>query len=323
MKTLYPTPEPYAVHRWDVDERHCLYVEECGNRLGLPVIFLHGGPGSGCKVHHRCFFDSRRYRIILFDQRGCGRSTPEGELGRNTTLHLLSDLETIRSKLHISRWLLFGGSWGATLALLYAQKHADRVSGMILRGTFLARQRDLDWYIRDGVNRIYPEEWERLVAHIPDEERSDLIAAFYRRLQGNDELAQWRAARDWDRWAGCVALGNDFNPSESGDHVTANVLTQARIETHYAAHRYFIEEDRILAGCDRLPDVPILLVHGRLDLICPVESAYSLHQCLPQSELRILPHSGHIAGGDEMIDALVSSTDEMAARLAPCRHPSV
>ncbi len=316
MKTLYPALEPYAVYSWQVDERHCLYCEECGNPLGLPVIFLHGGPGAGCRAHHRCFFNPADYRIILVDQRGCGRSLPEGELENNSTPHLLGDLETIRARLGIDRWLLFGGSWGAALALLYAQQHPERVSGMILRGTFLARQRDLDWYLKDGANRIYPEEWQRFVANIPQEQQTDLIGAFYQRLNGTDELAQWRAARDWERWGGQVVLGNDFKPAESGEHVTANVLAQVRIETHYAAHHYFIEENQILRACEQTPDVPILLIHGRLDLVCPAESAYSLHQALPQSALTILPHSGHIAGGDEMIDALVSATDEMALRLA-------
>ena len=315
MKDLYPAIEPYADHILDVDGGHRLYVEECGNPAGLPVMFLHGGPGSGCKSYHRCFFDPQRYRIILADQRGSGRSTPHGGLRNNTTHHLLSDLEFLRERLKIEGWVLFGGSWGATLALLYAQMHPERVAGMVLRGAFLARQRDLDWYVRDGVNRVYPELWAELLDVIRGPERGHLVQALHRLLNGSDELAQRRVARTWSLWGGQVALGDEFNPAEVDEHVPQSMVQQARLELHYAAHRYFLEEDQILKDCDRLPDVPITLIHGRRDLVCPAESAYALHQRLPKAQLRILPHAGHVASGAEMIDALVTAADEMLARL--------
>jgi proline iminopeptidase len=315
MKDLYPAIEPYADHVLDADGGHRLYVEECGNPAGVPIMFLHGGPGSGCKAYHRCFFDPQRYRIILADQRGAGRSTPHGGLRNNTTHHLLSDLEFLRERLKVERWTLFGGSWGAALALLYAQQHPGRVAGMVLRGTFLARRRDLDWYVRDGVNRIYPELWAELLDVIPRSEQDHVIQAIHRLLNGRDELAQRRVARAWSLWGGQVALGDEFNPAEADEHVPQSMVQQARLELHYAVHRYFLEEDQILKDCGRLPDVPIILIHGRRDLVCPVEAAYALHQRLPKADLRILPHAGHVASGAEMIDALVSAADEMAGML--------
>jgi proline iminopeptidase len=316
MKDLYPPIEPYAAHFLDVDGGHRLYAEECGNPAGLPVVFLHGGPGSGCKSYHRCFFDPHKYRIVLPDQRGSGRSTPHGGLTHNTTQYLLADLELIRTRLGIDRWLLFGGSWGAGLALLYAEQHPERVSGMVLRGTFLARHCDLNWYVKDGVNRIYPERWAELVGVIPKSGRGDLVRAIHGLLHGKDELAQRRIARAWSLWGGQVALGDEFDPATVDEHVPQRMVQQARLELHYAFNRYFLEEGQILEDCERLPDVPIILIHGRRDLVCPVESAYALHQHLPRAELRILPNAGHIASGEEMIDALVRAADEMAERLA-------
>lgn len=317
MKTLYPDLEPYAVHRYPRD-LHRIYVEECGNPEGIPVLFLHGGPGSGCKPYHRCFFDPAKYRIILFDQRGAGRSTPQGELSHNTTADLLRDLEFLRQQLEVGRWLLFGGSWGATLALLYAQKHPSKVSGLILRGSFLGRRRDLDWFVGDGgVRRIYPEQWERLLAALPDTERADPLAALYQYVTGSDELARRRAAREWELWSSRVVLGDAFDPARLNEHVSAEVVNQARIELHYAVNGYFIEENAILEGCGAIAHLPTIIIHGRRDLVCPVESAWSLHRRLPESELRILPETGHIAGSEAMIDALVEATDAMAARLVP------
>lgn len=317
MKTLYPAIEPYAVHHFNRDH-HKIYVEECGNPQGLPVIYLHGGPGSGCKPHHRGFFDPGKYRAILADQRGAGRSTPHGDLRHNTTADLIRDLEYIRQHLKVERWLLFGGSWGATLALLYAQKHPAKVSGLVLRGSFLARRRDLDWFVgADGVRRIYPEGWAQFMDSLPEAERGDPVAAIHQRLVGGDELARRRAARAWSLWGGQVVLGDEFDPGELHEHVSAEVLNQARIELHYAANRYFIEENAILDGCAKLAKIPAVIIHGRRDLVCPAESAYLLHRHLPHAELRILPKAGHIAGGEEMIDALVEAADAMARRLAP------
>ncbi len=317
MKELYPPINPHAVHMLKVDGGHSLYVEECGNPAGIPVVFLHGGPGSSCKIHHRSFFNPKKYRAILFDQRGSGRSTPHGRLENNTTGHLLADMELIRKHLGLETWLLSGGSWGAALALLYAETFPQRVSGLLLRGTFLARQRDLDWYIKDGVNRIYPEQWHELMATLHGGGGDDPIAAIHALMNGGDELAQRRMARAWSAWGGQVALGEDFAPQEPEGHVPSTVLKQARIELHYGFHRYFIKENQILLDCRRVPEVPAILIHGRRDLVCPVESAYTLHRHLPSSELRILPNSGHLAGGAEMIDAIVNAADGMALRIKP------
>jgi proline iminopeptidase len=320
MKELYPPIEPHAVHILKVEGGHGLYVEECGNPQGIPVVFLHGGPGSGCKIYHRSFFDPKRYRAILFDQRGSGRSTPHGRLENNTTGHLLDDMELIRQHLGIETWLLFGGSWGATLALLYAETYPQRVDGLVLRGTFLARLCDLDWYIKDGVNRIYPERWDELMAALQGGEGSgDPIAAIHALLHGKDELAQRRIARAWSIWGGQVALGDDFAPQDCESHVPSTVLQQARLELHYAVHQYFIRENQILQDSRQIPEVPVILIHGRRDLVCPVESAYTLHQHLAFSELRILPKAGHIAGGADMIDAIVCAADEMALRINKLR----
>jgi proline iminopeptidase len=315
MKELYPSIEPHAVHILKVEGGHSLYVEECGNPEGIPVVFLHGGPGSGCKIYHRSFFDPTTYRAILFDQRGSGRSTPHGRLENNTTDHLLADMELIRKHLGIETWLLFGGSWGATLALLYAETYPHRVNGLVLRGTFLARQCDLDWYIKDGVNRIYPERWNELMTALQGGGSGDPIAAIRALLHGEDELAQRRIARAWSIWGGQVALGDDFAAQDCESHVPTTVLQQARLELHYGFHQYFIKENQILLDCRRIPVVPVMLIHGRRDLVCPVESAYTLHQHLAFSELRILPKAGHIAGGADMIDAMVRAADEMALRI--------
>lgn len=317
MKSLYPEIEPYAAGLLKRG-KHQVYLEQCGNPQGLPVLFLHGGPGSGCKSYHRRFFDPEKYRILLLDQRGAGRSLPHGGLEDNTTADLVRDLEYIRQHLGLDTWALFGGSWGATLALLYAQKHPARVAGLVLRGTFLARRRDLDWFVgEEGVRRVYPDRWEHLLAGLPEAERGDPVAALHRRLTGPDELARRRAARDWSLWSGQVVLGEDFAPDATSDPVSATTLQQARIELHYAVNRYFLEENAVLDGCAKLARIPAIILHGRRDLVCPVEAAHTLHRHLPRSELRILPRSGHVAGGEEMIGALVAAADDLAARLAP------
>jgi proline iminopeptidase len=316
MKVLYPDLDPYATHHFEYDN-HKIYLEECGNPAGLPVLFLHGGPGSGCKAYHRCFFNPEKYRIILLDQRGAGRSAPQGELANNTTAALLGDLEDIRKRLGIPRWLLFGGSWGAALALLYAQEHPGEVSGLVLRGAFLARQRDLRWFVEDGANRIYPEPWCQFLDSIPEAERDRPVECLYRHLTGEDELARRRAAKAWALWSGQVVLGDGFDPTELNSHVSAQVVNQARIELHYAVNRYFIEENRILDRCDGIGHLPAILIHGRRDLTCPVESSFSLHRKLPNSKLWVLPNAGHVPSGGDMIDALVSAADRMAERLTP------
>jgi proline iminopeptidase len=316
MKCLYPEIEPYNTFFLKTGSQHEVYVEECGNKNGIPVVFLHGGPCSGIKPDHRRFFNPETFRIILFDQRGCGLSKPFGELTANTTQELIADMERIRQQLKIKQWLLFGGSWGAALALLYAQQFPEWVSGMIIRGVFLARQQDMDWFIGNGVRRIYPEQWQRLEESVPVQQRNNLIHALHNAISGEDEISKRRVAKEWAAWGGQVALGNDFESLAQGSHVTEKMVKQARMELHYAWHRYFIAENQILENCGRLAHIPSTIIHGRKDLVCPMESAMKLHQVLPHADYIVLPEAGHVAQGPEMIDALVSATDQFAARLA-------
>lgn len=315
MKRLYPEITPFHTFFLETDGPHRVYVERSGNPAGIPVIFLHGGPCSGTKPEHRCFFDPDRYHIILLDQRGCGRSLPFGELTENTTQDLLADLERIRQKLRIEQWLLFGGSWGATLALLYAQCYPERVSGMILRGAFLARQADMAWFLEDGVRRIYPQRWQDLLDSVAVSSGDGLLARLCDAVFGEDGASAERAAQQWQIWGGQVALGSEF-VLDASMSVDDGVLKQVRMELHYARHAYFIEENQILQNCACLQAIPVIIIHGQNDLTCPLEAGWQLHRALPQAEFRVLPNSGHVARGEEMIDALVTATDKMAKLLA-------
>jgi proline iminopeptidase len=309
MKSLFPSIEPFN-HFFLQTTTHLVYVEQCGNPSGVPIIFLHGGPCSGCKPDHRRFFDPVHYHIILLDQRGSGRSLPFGELEDNTLPHLMADMEAIRTQLNIENWILFGGSWGATLALAYAQKHTDRVRGLILRGSFLARQQDMTWFASEhGVASIYPESWQAFAASIPHNMRTEnLLDDLITVLWGKDELAIRRAAKAWQSWGGQVALGNLYQ--ENDEHPCEKTIKQVRMELHYAKHHYFLKENELLDNCDKLTHLPITLIHGRADLMCPIESAWKLFQALPQAKYVVLPTAGHIAQGDEMIDALIYATED-------------
>jgi proline iminopeptidase len=319
LRELYPALSPYRTRTLQRG-LHEVYVEECGSPEGLPVLFLHGGPGSSCKAYHRQFFDPERYRIVLFDQRGAGRSTPLGEIRDNTTQALLGDMEVIRAELNIDRWALFGGSWGATLALLYAETFADRVLAMVMRGAFLARQRDLDWFYRDGgANRIFPDAWDRFVAPIPAAEHVDLVGAYHRRLHNSAAVGELRAlASLWSAWAGRIVTSSLPSASDQGQAPAASdaTLSEARIETHYAFHRYFLAPDQLLRDANRLPEVPTVLVHGRRDLTCALEASWALHKALPNSQLVRLEQSGHLANESGMIDALVNATEAIADHYA-------
>lgn len=315
MKTLYPEISPFHSFFLPTDSVHSVYVEQVGNPQGIPVIFLHGGPCSGAKPEHRCFFDPAKYHIILMDQRGCGRSLPFGEISDNNTQMLLADMEAIRVALKLEQWLLFGGSWGGTLALLYAQQHPERVSGMIIRGVFLARQKDLDWFVQEGANRIYPEQWQRLANCVPQPQRQHLMTALYDTIWGNDELAQLRIAQEWPSWNARVAIGESFQERAAHRPVGNTQLLQVRMEIHYAHHGYFISDNQIIANCANIQHIPTTIIHGRYDLVCPLEAADALHQALPAADYIILPNAGHIAQGEAMINALVSATDNMLNRL--------
>jgi len=315
MKTLYPEIPPYHSFFLGTGSKHAVYVEQSGNPDGIPVIFLHGGPCSGTKPDHRRFFNPELYRIILFDQRGCGLSLPFGELENNTTQDLVDDMERIRNELAITQWLVFGGSWGGALALLYAQQQQDKVLGLIIRGVFLVRQQDLDWFAKDGAGKIYPEQWQRLVESIPEQGRGNLVQRLCATFWGEAEVAQRRAAKESMAWGNQVALGNDYQPSPKGEHVTEKMIKQVRMELHYAKHHYFLAENQILDNCAGLAEIPTIIIHGRFDFVCPMEAGYSLHKALPKADYIVLPNAGHVAQGKEMIDALVAATDSFAKLL--------
>jgi len=314
MNRLFPPIEPFRTHSLTVGQGHRLYVEECGRPDGLPVVFLHGGPGAGCETYHRRFFNPDVYRIILFDQRGCGRSLPHAELTGNNTQALMKDMETIRAMLDIDRWIVFGGSWGSTLALVYAETHPLRVLGLILRGIFLCRSRDIDWFYQDGASCLLPDYWQDYLQPIPVVERDHMVEAYYRRLTGDDELARMAAAKAWSSWEGRASTllpkasvtGHFDNPYTA--------LSLARIECHYFMHDSFLEHDQILRDAGRLHGIPGVIVHGRYDVVCPVEQAWLLHEVWPQSRLQIIPDAGHSATEEGIVDALVTATGQFALR---------
>ena len=317
MLTLYPEVEPYATHRLDVGDGHSLYLEESGNPDGVPVAVVHGGPGAGGSAASRRFFDAERFRIVLFDQRGSGRSTPFASLENNTTEHLIEDMERIRAFLGIDRWLLFGGSWGATLSLLYAQRYPQPVLGMILRGVFLCRSADIRWFLDEGASRVFPDYWEDFVELIPPEERQDLIGAYHRRLVGDNELQRLQAARAWSIWEGrCATLHPSPTVVEQFGQ-THLATSLARIECHYFLNGGFIAENQIMANVDRLREIPARLIHGRYDMICPLENAMTLSDAWPEADLSIVRDAGHAASEPPIVDALIRATEAMSDRFGP------
>ena len=313
MRTLYPPVEPRIVGSLRVSDRHVLYYEECGNPDGKPVVILHGGPGAGCGPRMRRFHDPARYRIVLFDQRGSGRSTPHADLVDNTTWDLVADIETLRERLGIERWQVFGGSWGSTLALAYAQAHPLRVTELVLRGIFMLRHWELQWFYQEGASRLFPEAWEHYLAAIPEAERGDLISAFHRRLTSEDEATRLAAARAWSVWEGATSFLHVDQDFVSGHEDPRFALAFARIENHYFVNRGFLEaDDQLLRDAYRIAGIPGVIVHGRYDVVCPVQNAWDLHKVWPKAELVITPTSGHSAFEAENTDALVRATDAFA-----------
>lgn len=315
MQTLYPEIKPYARHELAVEPPHVLYVDESGSADGLPVLFIHGGPGAGCDAASRRYFDPNLYRIVTFDQRGCGRSTPHASLENNTTQALIADIERIREHLGIDRFVLFGGSWGSTLALAYAQAHPQRVLGLILRGIFLCRPQEFSWFYQEGASRLFPDYWEDYLAPIPAEERGDLMQAFYKRLTGADQIAQMHAAKAWSTWEGRTATLRPNPQVVERFSETHRALSIARIECHYFVNDAFLEPNQLLRDMPRIAHLPGIIVHGRYDAICPLDNAWALHQAWPNSELQIIRDAGHSAAEPGITDALVRAAEQMARRL--------
>jgi proline iminopeptidase len=309
-RTLYPPLEPYRTGLLPVGGGHTLYFEESGNPDGKPVLFVHGGPGGGTDPKQRRFFDPRSYRIVLFDQRGCGKSTPHASLEENTTWHLVADMERLREHLGIARWMLFGGSWGSTLSLAYAQTHPERATELVLRGIFLLRKWEIDWFYQQGASRLFPDAWEAFVEPIPPAERSDLLHAYHRRLTGSDPAVRQACARAWSVWEGRTStlLHNpELVAKTSGDEFS---LAFARIECHYFVHGSFFErDDQLLHGVERIRHLPCTIVQGRYDVVCPAQSAWELHRAWPRSKLVLVADAGHSANEPGTTSALVEATD--------------
>ena len=311
LRTLYPPIEPYASERIHVSGGHQIYVEQSGNPDGIPILFVHGGPGGGTSSIQRRFFNPKKFRIILFDQRGCGRSRPHASLDDNTTQDLISDMEVIRETYKIKSWALFGGSWGSTLALLYAEEYPEVVKSLILRGIFLMRPSELDWFYKSGTRAIFPEAWDRFAGQIPTDEQDDLITAYYDRLtKPEHERDRLHFAKEWSLWEGSTVTlePDDEQRSYSVDPIFATAF--ARIEAHYFKHGGFLEDDNhILNNAHKIKDIPTTIIQGRYDAICPPSSAWDLSKALPSAKLKIVPVAGHSAFEAAIQHELICATD--------------
>jgi len=311
---LYPDLTPYNTGFLKVSGGHTIYYEESGNPKGKPAVFVHGGPGGGTNPKMRRYFDPEKYRIILFDQRGCGKSTPYASLEQNTTWDLVADMEALRNELKIQKWLVFGGSWGSTLALAYAEKHPASVTELVLRGIFLLRKKEIDWFYQGGCDSIFPDKWEPYWNHIPADERKDMVAAYYRRLTSPDENVRSEAAKVWSVWEGSTskllpdeAFANDYGKDEFA-------VAFARIECHYFTHKGFFEvDDQLLRDVGKIRHIPAVIVQGRYDVVCPMDSAWQLHKLWPEAELLVIPDAGHSAMEPGIAKGLVSATDKFAS----------
>ncbi|HKE47988.1 MAG TPA: prolyl aminopeptidase [Rhodanobacteraceae bacterium] len=311
-RSLYPDVEPFDAGFLQVSPLHRLYYEQCGNPRGKPTVFLHGGPGAGCNAKSRRFFDPKHYRIVLFDQRGCGRSTPHAELTDNTTWHLVADIERLRAHLGIDRWQVFGGSWGSTLALAYAETHPERVTELVLRGIFMLRRWELEWFYQKGCDAIFPDAWEEYLKPIPETERGDLMSAYHRRLTDADPAVQVAAARAWSIWEGATSFLYQDTAHIASSGEDAFALAFARIECHYFVHGGFFErDDQLLHNAHRLRNIPSVIVQGRYDIVCPVRSAWDLHRAWPEADLRIVADAGHSAFEPGNAHELILATDAL------------
>jgi proline iminopeptidase len=310
MKEMYPEIEPYSTGFLKISELHTLYFEEAGNPKGKPVVFLHGGPGGGLIPNYRRYFNPEKWRIILFDQRGCGQSKPFAELRENTTWDLVSDIEKLRDHLSISKWAVFGGSWGSTLALAYAIKHPDSCTELFLRGIFLLRKKEIDWFYQEGCSKIFPDAWEKYVNAIPQNERHDFVGAYYKRLTSEDSKVRKSAAVAWSVWEGSTSklIPDSDVVARFGEDEFADAF--ARIECHYFTNKGFFSEDNfLLNNVDKIRHIPTVIVQGRYDVVCPAESAWELHRAMPEAEFHLIGDAGHSLSEKGITDALIRATD--------------
>lgn len=314
LRQLYPEIEPYESGMLDVGDGHSLYWERVGTPGGKPAVFLHGGPGGGCSPSHRRLFDPARYDVLLFDQRGCGRSTPHASLEANTTWHLVADIERLREMAGLSSWLVFGGSWGSTLALAYAQTHPERASEIVLRGIFTLRRFELEWYYQYGASLLFPDKWERFQAPIPEAERGDMIAAYRRRLVGEDREAQIEAARAWSLWEGetLTLLPDPATSDPFGDDDFA--IAFARIENHYFVHAGWMEEGQLIRDAAKIRHIPGVIIQGRYDMATPPVTAWDLYRAWPEAEFHLVEAAGHVYSEPGILDRLIAATDGFADR---------
>jgi proline iminopeptidase len=314
LRTLYPPIEPYRTAMLDVGDGHAIYYERSGRPGGKPAVFLHGGPGGGVSPDHRRLFDPELYDVTLFDQRGCGRSTPHAGLEANTTWRLVADIERLRAIAGVEKWLVFGGSWGSTLALAYAETHPGRVSELVLRGIYTLTRAELAWYYQFGVSEMFPDKWERFQAPIPEVERGDMMAAYHKRLTGDDAIVQIEAARAWSLWEGgtITLLPSPEISAVHGDDRFA--LAFARIENHYFVHNGWLEEGQLLRDAGRLRGIPGAIIHGRYDMPCPARYAYALHKAWPEADFQLIEGAGHAYSEPGILDALMRATDRFAGK---------